>query len=218
MGSGELRNGPPAWACRHRDVPFFLFVHTHQPHFPYHSGAGRHPRPPGRLAYEFTSEDCERVYGSELRLTPEERRYVTAHPVARMPRSAASCRSGFAEGMSGRAHPRRPLRSRGRTCGTTWTSAAPATGTLAVRGSLLHVPLAWGAPGRVAAATRLAAPVSLLHVAPATLDLCGLPRARAHAGRSLAAEPSRAPKCAPSSRSPSSTAPTASRCARDRSR
>ena len=189
--------------------------------FPLSPGAGRH-RAAGPAGIGLHERGLRRVYGSELRLTPEERRYVTALYDSDV-RSTDAAVGGFLEKLQAEGMLDElilvVLSDHGEDLWDHVDIRSPGHGH-SLYEELIHVPLAVRAPGRVAAATRLAAPVSLLDVAPTLLDLCGLPRAPAHAGRSLAAElrEGGSPKCAPSSRSPSSTAPTASRCARDRSR
>jgi arylsulfatase A-like enzyme len=64
------------WLREHGDEPFFLFIHTYEPHTPYnHFDFAPSPVPP-RIGYGFGLEHLERLRSGELELTADERDYV----------------------------------------------------------------------------------------------------------------------------------------------
>lgn len=185
-GSHAIFGDAFAWARADRDKPFFLFVHTYQPHLPYRRAAG--PRTGGRVNSSFTVAEAEEVYAGRLTLTPHERGAVTALYDADV-RATDAAVGGFLERL------RREgildfailviVSDHGEDLWDRPGSRSPGHGH-ALYQELVRVPLVVRAPGRVAAGVRFQAPVSLIDVAPTLLDLCGLPGDPGHRGRSLA--------------------------------
>jgi len=177
-GSGKLFRHALDWARRTRGRPFFLFVHTYQPHLPYREAGGR----------SFTVAEAEESYAGKGCRTPESRAQVVALYDADV-RATDTAVGGFLEALRGAAGLDDAvlvvLSDHGEDLWDRWSSHAPGHGH-AVYQELIHVPLVVRAPGRVAAGVRLRTPVSLIDVAPTLLDLCGLPRDPAHHGRNLA--------------------------------
>ncbi|HEX5042994.1 MAG TPA: sulfatase [Candidatus Polarisedimenticolaceae bacterium] len=184
-GSAGIFSGALGWVRRHRDVPFFLFVHTYEAHTPYRGGSGL---PRGRLGPVFRTEDVAAAQSGRLVLTEEERRYVRSLYDGDV-RDADTHVGDFLEDL------RREgilddavlvvLSDHGEDLWDHDLTRSPGHGH-ALYEELVHVPLAVRAPGRVRAGATLAIPVSLLDVAPTVLELCGLPADPAHRGRSLA--------------------------------
>jgi arylsulfatase A-like enzyme len=186
-GSAGIFSGALRWARRHRDVPFFLFVHTYEPHTPYRN-AGQVRLPRGRLGEVFGMTDVQAVQGGRLHLTEEERRYVEALYDADV-RGADAHVGEFLAGLRQEGVLDRAilvvLSDHGEDL---WNHAAirsPGHGH-SLYEELVHVPLAFRAPGRVRGGAAVATPVSLLDVAPTLLELCDLSPDPAHRGRSLA--------------------------------
>jgi arylsulfatase A-like enzyme len=186
-GSAAIFSGARAWARRHRDAPFFLFVHTYEPHVPFRSGP-EVTVPAGRLGPVWASPECDAVYSGRMQLSLEERRYVTALYDSDV-RSTDRAVGGFLEGLLADGILHRAIlvvvSDHGEDLWDHVESRSPGHGHSLYQ-ELVHVPLAFRAPGIVAAGARLHTPVSLLDVAPTLLELCRLPPAPLHAGRTLA--------------------------------
>jgi arylsulfatase A-like enzyme len=175
------------WARRMRGRSFFLFVHTYEPHFPYmHTEGVTVPR--GTLPPGFTVAQVEAVYSGKLRLSEEERRYVTALYDSGVRATDAHVGSFLAalrkEGILDEAI-LVVLSDHGEDLWDHEASRSPGHGHSLYQ-DLVHVPLIFRAPGRILPGRRLQTPVSLLDVAPTLLDLTGLPADKNHQGRSLA--------------------------------
>ena len=147
------------WIADHRELPFFLFVHTYEVHSPYDPEApytdlfrdAAMPGPGSPAILE--SRDN---YDREIRIVDDELKRLFA-----------------------------TLEKSGLAGSTIVAILADHGEEFAEHGGLQHgatvfeeglrVPLVFWAPGRVPAGRRLAAPVSLIDVAPTILDLLGLP-------------------------------------------
>ncbi|HEX5045100.1 MAG TPA: sulfatase [Candidatus Polarisedimenticolaceae bacterium] len=185
-GSHAIFGNALKWVRGMRGRPFFLFVHTYEPHFPYRHSEGV-VTPRGSLPPGFTVDQVEAVYRGDLKLTEEERRYVKA-----LYDSGVRATDGHvgaflstlrAEGILDDAI-LVVLSDHGEDLWDHVESRSPGHGHSLYQ-ELVHVPLIFRAPGRVLAGKTLDAPVSLLDVAPTLLDLAGLPPDRHHRGRSL---------------------------------
>jgi arylsulfatase A-like enzyme len=184
-GSAGIFSSALRWVRGHRGTPFFLFVHTYEPHTPYRCASVLSR---GRLGPVFRTEDVAAAQSGRLILTEEERRYVVSLYDGDV-RDADGHVSDFLEDL------RRDgvlddavlivLSDHGEDLWNHDVTRSPGHGH-ALYEELVHVPLAVRAPGRVRAGTTLTTPVSLLDVAPTLLDLCGLRADPAHRGRSLA--------------------------------
>lgn len=62
---------------RRRKGPFFLFVHTYEPHTPYLDRSFASPSDAGRVGETFTLERLEALRSGRLDPTPAERRYIS---------------------------------------------------------------------------------------------------------------------------------------------
>ena len=184
-GSAGIFSGALGWVRRHRDAPFFLFVHTYEAHTPYR-GASALPR--GRLGPVFRTEDVAAAQSGRLVLTEEERRYVSSLYDGDV-RDADTHVAGFLEDLRGEGVLDDAvlvvLSDHGEDLWDHDVTRSPGHGH-ALYEELVHVPLAVRAPGRVRAGATLTTPVSLLDVAPTLLELCRLPADPGHRGRSLA--------------------------------
>lgn len=176
------------WVRQIGEQPYFLFVHTYEPHSPFlHAGPGSPATHPGRLAAGVTFTEVDAIHSGEMVLTEDERRHVINlydGDVAHADRV-----------IGGLLH---TLRAEGRLDNTIlivlsdhgedlWDHSdvrSPGHGHNLYQ-ELIHVPLIVRAPGRVPGGHRLQTPVSLLDVAPTLLALAGLPPDPHHLGRSL---------------------------------
>jgi arylsulfatase A-like enzyme len=183
-GPGLLLRRALEWVRGRGDAPFFLFVHTYQPHIPYRSPAGDGG---GRVPFPFTVVHAEESYAGRRILTEEERGEVRALYDADV-RATDEAVGGFLQALRGDGVLDRAIlvvfSDHGEDLWDRPASRAPGHGH-ALYQELLHVPLLVRAPGLVPAGGRLRSPVSLLDVAPTLLDLCRLPADPRHRGRSL---------------------------------
>ncbi|HYS04839.1 MAG TPA: sulfatase [Candidatus Dormibacteraeota bacterium] len=177
-----------AWVRRVRGAPFFLFVHTYEPHFPYVHADFANPADAGRLPPVVSYKEVDAIHRGDLILSEAERRYVTdlydgdvAH--------ADRVMGGFLltlerEGILDRAL-LVVLSDHGEELWDREPDRSPDHGHSLYQ-ELIHVPLLMRWPGRVPAGSRIRTPVSLIDLAPTLLALTGLPPEPAHEGRSLA--------------------------------
>jgi arylsulfatase A-like enzyme len=195
-----------AWIRSRRAHPFFLFLHTYEVHSPYTHSELADPHDAGGLARTFEVADVVAVQRGERFLTPGERRYVAAlydGDVAHADRVMGGLLETLREeGILDRVL-LVVLSDHGEDLWDHDMRRSPGHGH-SLYEELLHVPLFFRAPGKVAAGARIGAPVSLLDVAPTVLALAGLPPDPQHRGRSLesalrgGAEPALAPIAAES--------------------
>jgi arylsulfatase A-like enzyme len=87
---GEVRNENPrggientfalarAWLAEHKQQPFFVVIHTYEPHMPYLDREFARALSSGRLPATFTLDLLPRVRSGELELTADETEYVKA--------------------------------------------------------------------------------------------------------------------------------------------
>jgi arylsulfatase A-like enzyme len=145
-----------AWLREHRDVPFFLFLHTYQVHWPYLPPEDYRAyfvdgsRPPAGAAADLLA------YEQEVRYTDDHLRDVLGELelLGLADRTLVVVTSDHGEefGEHGqRFH------------------------NFQLYGEVLRVPLAMRLPGSIPAGLRVSAPVSLVDVMPTILDLLGLP-------------------------------------------
>jgi arylsulfatase A-like enzyme len=171
-----------------RGRPFFLFVHSYEPHAPYTETTIVDPADRGRLpaAVDFTV--VERIHRGELVLDDRERRYVKdlyRGDVARADRVLG----GFLDAL--RADGLLDdvvlvvLSDHGEDFWDHDSVRSPGHGH-SVYQDLLRVPLIVRAPGRIPAGRRIVTPVSLLDVAPTIVELCGLSQPASFRGTTLA--------------------------------
>ncbi len=197
-GSHAIFGNALKWVRGMRGRPFFLFVHTYEPHFPYlHAEGVTAPR--GNLPPGFTVDQVEAVYRGELKLGEEERGYVKA-----LYDSGVRATDGHVGAFLSTLRKEGilddailvVLSDHGEDLWDHVTSRSPGHGHSLYQ-ELVHVPLIFRAPGRVLAGRSLTTPVSLLDVAPTLLDLAGLPPDPHHQGRSLAPALARGEALAP---------------------
>ena len=176
-----------AWARGARGEPFFLFVHTYEPHSPFEH-TDRAPREDaGRLSAPFTNREVEEVHRQRLVLTPAERRYVTGlydSDVASADAAIGVLLDGLRRDAILDGAILVILSDHGEDLWDHHPTWSPGHGHTLYE-ELVHVPLIVRAPGLVPAGGRIRTPVSLLDVAPTLLELAGLPPEPDHRGRSL---------------------------------
>jgi len=190
-----LEGGPEAiaeaalsWVRSVKGAPFFLFLHTYEPHYPYVHADFAKADDAGRLPRIVSGKEVEEMHRGRLVPTPAERRYVTdlydgdvAH--------ADSVIGGFLEALRGDGTLDRTLvvvlSDHGEELWDREPGYSPDHGHSLYQ-ELVHVPLLFRWPGQVRAGARIRTPVSLLDVVPTLLDLAGLPADPLHEGRSLA--------------------------------
>jgi arylsulfatase A-like enzyme len=172
------------WVQRNRDSPFFLFVHTYEPHHPYAHDEFADPSAAGRLSVGYNSHDRNAIKD----LTPAERRYAVGlydSDVAHTDRVIG----GMLEALRDQGVLDRAIvvvtSDHGEDCWDHDAEDIPRHGHTLYE-ELLHVPLLVRVPGIAPAGWRIGTPVSLLDIGPTLLELAGLPEAEEYAGRSLA--------------------------------
>jgi arylsulfatase A-like enzyme len=191
----QIEGGPEAvvaaaleWVREVRDEPFFLFVHSYEPHAPFERPGFARPEDAGRLPARIGYADVDAIHAGKLVLDEKERGYVVDLYDGDV-RNADRVVGGFLarlrdEGMLDRAI-LVVLSDHGEDLWDHEATRSPGHGH-SLYEELLHVPLFVRAPGLVPGPRRIRTPVSLLDVAPTLLDLAGLPPDPGHAGRSLA--------------------------------
>ncbi len=188
-GPGPIAAAALDWVRRHRDEPFFLFLHTYEPHSPFIHTDRANPDDAGQLPPEISYQEVEAIHKQELVLTERERRYVVdmydgdaAHTDKVMGGLLATLQEeGILDGAILVI-----LSDHGEDLWDHDPVRSPGHGH-SLYEELIRVPLVVRAPGTVLAGARIHTPVSLMDVAPTLLELAGLPADRHHEGRSLAA-------------------------------
>jgi arylsulfatase A-like enzyme len=192
----ELKEGGPetivsaalAWVRGVRGIPYFLFVHTYEPHLPFEHADFARSADAGRLHPVVTSRDVEAMHRGDLVLSDGERRYVADlydGDVAYADRAIGGFlqtlkREGILDGALLVV-----LSDHGEELWDREPGYSPDHGHSLYQ-ELLHVPLLVRWPGRVPAGSRIRTAVSLIDVAPTLLEMAGLPGDPSHEGRSLA--------------------------------
>jgi arylsulfatase A-like enzyme len=177
------------WVRSHGGQPFFLFVHTYEPHSPFVHRDFVDPAEAGRLKGGVANEEVEAIHQGELVLTEAERRFVTdlydgdvAHADRVIGGLLATLRDeGLLDGAILVI-----LSDHGEDLWDHSEIRSPGHGH-SLYEELVRIPLVVRAPGLVPAGARIATPVSLLDIAPTLLEMAGLASDPRHAGRSLAA-------------------------------
>jgi arylsulfatase A-like enzyme len=163
-----------AWLREHRGERFFLFLHTYQVHEPF-------APPPKCDVFPEASEGpwapdakaARRGYAGDVRCTDDAigRLVAELDALGEADRTVLVITSDHGEMLGEHG-----------LMGHTWYLFEP----------VLHIPLIVRAPGRMPAGTRVAAPVSLVDVAPTILDLLEtvpVPATQGRSLRALAADP-----------------------------
>ncbi len=187
-GPGKIAAAALAWVRAVRSVPFFLFVHTYEPHYPYVHADFANPADAGRLPPVVSYKEVDAIHRGALILSEAERRYVTdlydgdvAHADRVIGRFLQTLRR---EGILDRTLVV-VLSDHGEELWDREPNYSPDHGHSLYQ-ELIHVPLLVRWPGRVPAGSRIRTPVSLIDLAPTLLALTGLPGDPAHRGKSLA--------------------------------
>ncbi len=177
-----------AWVRAVGRAPYFLFVHTYEPHYPYLHADFANPADAGRLPRVVSPKEVDAIHRGELILSEAERRYVTDlydGDVAHADRVIG----GFLQTLTRQGILDRALvvvlSDHGEELWDREPAYSPDHGHSLYQ-ELVHVPLVVRWPGRVPAGSRIRKPVSLIDLAPTLLALTGLPGDPAHQGRSLA--------------------------------
>lgn len=191
----QLTSGPQriaddalSWIHRVRGSPFFLFVHTYEPHSPFEHEGYVSPADRGRLSLPVSNPVIESIHDGQLVLTAPERRYLTDlydGDVSTADRAIGGLlvqleRDGVLDEAIVIV-----LSDHGEDLWDHDPVRSPGHGHSLYQ-ELVHVPLFVSLPGRDARGVRVRTPVSLLDVAPTLLDLAGLEPDPRHQGRSLA--------------------------------
>ena len=150
------------WAGRHADEPFFLFVHTYQVHFPY--------EPPAAYQSLFATPGDTR--GGSLRAYEQEIRY------------ADDVLQRLVDGLRRVVPDERLLLVVTADHGEEFGEHGLLTHNQ-LFDEVMHVPLVFLWPGRVAAGRRVSDLVSLIDIAPTLLQLAGVPAPPGLEGLSL---------------------------------
>jgi len=187
-GPGKIAAAALAWVRAVRRVPFFLFVHTYEPHYPYVHADFANPADAGRLPPVVTYKEIDAIHSGALILSEAERRYVTDlydGDVAHTDRVIGGLLQTLKrEGILDRTLVV-VLSDHGEELWDREPDHSPDHGHSLYQ-ELMHVPLLVRWPDRVPAGSRIRTPVSLIDLAPTILALTGLPADPAHQGRSLA--------------------------------
>jgi arylsulfatase A-like enzyme len=188
-GPGVIAASALEWARAHRGSPFFLFVHTYEPHLPYTHSEFATPGKVGRIERTLDAEQDYAIHDGRLVLTPEERARV---------RDLCDSDVAYADRVIGGML--RTMKSEGILDDAillvfsdhgddlwdhdqTWSPGHGHT----LYEEVLHALFFVRAPGLVPAGGRIRTPVSLLDVGPTLLGLAGLPGDPAYQGRDLSA-------------------------------
>jgi arylsulfatase A-like enzyme len=200
-GPGRIASAALRWVRENRRVPFFLFVHTYEPHSPFDHPDLAHPGDAGRLEGSLGNRQVEAIHRGELVLTGAERRYVADlydGDVAQTDRVFGGLLDTLRrDGILDRAV-LVVLSDHGEDLWDHDLARSPSHGHTLYQ-DVLRVPLFVRAPGIAREGLRVRAPVSLLDVAPTLLALAGLPSGPGFQGRNLSgvcgggAEPPPAP-------------------------
>jgi arylsulfatase A-like enzyme len=188
-GPGPILEAALRWTRAAAQQPFFLFVHTYEPHTPFTHAELADPSEAGRLRGGFLQKHAWDVVTGKMVLAEPERRYVKDlydGDVAATDRLIGDFletlrREGILDDailvvMSDHGEElweREPARSPGHAH--------------SLYQELLHVPLLVRWPGHIPTARRVRTPVNLVDLGPTLLDLAGLSPAPQHEGRTLAA-------------------------------
>jgi arylsulfatase A-like enzyme len=187
-GPGKIAERALEWVRGSMGSPFFLFLHTYEVHSPYTHDSMADKSEAGRLGRRFETAQVVAAQHGELVLTPGERRYVAGlydSDVAEADRVMGGMLETLRkEGILDRVL-LVVLSDHGEDLWDHDAVRSPGHGH-SLYEEILHVPLIFRAPGRVAPGARIVSPVSLLEVAPTLLEMTGLPADAEHRGVSLA--------------------------------
>ncbi len=175
------------WIQASGDAPFFMFLHTYEPHSPFFHSDFADEAQAGRLLEGVTFQEVEAIHDGSMVLSEDEKQYLV---------DLYDGDVAHADRIMGGLLQR--LRDEGRLQNTIlvmlsdhgedlWDHSdirSPGHGHSLYQ-DLIHVPLFFRAPGLIPAGHRLHTPVSLMDVAPTLLALAGLPADYHHDGRSL---------------------------------
>ena len=186
-GSADYLARAVAWVESLEGAPFFLFVHTYEPHTPYLRQDFADARDAGRVGDSFDAEDLRATRRGDVVLTLAERRFVTdlydgdvAHTDQLI--------GGFLGDIRHKAGDEQliivVLSDHGEELWEREMGRSPDHGH-SLYEELLRVPLLFWAPSLIRPGSRFETPVSLLDVAPTLLSLAGLPPDPQHRGRDL---------------------------------
>jgi len=175
------------WTRDTAHAPYFMFVHTYEPHSPFQRGAAISGSDPGRLTSDVSFAEVEKIHNGDLVLTAGEREHVInlydadiAHTDRVMGGLLKQLRD---EGLLDNTI-LVVLSDHGEDLWDHSDIRSPGHGHSLYQ-ELIRVPLFVRAPGRVPSGSRLSTPVSLLDVAPTLLAMAGFKPDLRHQGRSL---------------------------------
>lgn len=186
-GPRELLWAADRWLNGLDASPYFVFVHTYEPHTPYLVDEFAAPGVPTRFGRAFTGEDLRRVRSGEWELTLEEQEFVADlydGDVANADREIGAFLTHVEESRGLEDTIIVLFSDHGEDLWDHEPIRSPDHGH-SLYEELLHVPLVFWSPGRVKPGTRVSTPVSLIDVAPTLLALAGLPSDLQHQGLDL---------------------------------
>lgn len=186
-GAQELLAAATRWLRGLGPAPYFLFIHTYEPHTPYLRDDFAPPGDAGRVGSTFTPQDLRRVRTGEWQLRPEEQRRVAALYDGDVANADRMIGSFLAEVRRSRGLENTIITVFSDHGEDLWdhVSTRSADHGHSLYEELLHVPLLFWSPGRIKPGTRVSTPVSLMDVAPTLLALAGLPTDPQHRGLDL---------------------------------
>ena len=177
-----------AWLAENADAPFFLLIHTYEPHAPYTHRRFAKDLDPGRLGETFSLRDLQALRDGELELTEGELRYVTALYDGDLERTDRAL-GGLLETLKQLDLSNRVAvivtSDHGEDLGSRYARNRFDHGH-ALRDELMKVPLVLYDPARDDGGRVVEAPVRSIDILPTVAELLGVPVPGDHAdGRSL---------------------------------
>jgi len=176
-----------AWLAANADAPFFLLIHTYEPHMPYTHRHFAEGLDAGRVGPSYELDFLERVRDGEIALTESEREYIRAlyDGDIRATDAHVGAFLGFLaeQGLADETVVV-VLSDHGEEMGEAFPSFIGGHGH-SLRDDLLLVPLVIRDPTRAFPHRRIATQVRSLDVLPTLAELLGAPADPGLAGRSL---------------------------------
>lgn len=175
------------WLAQHSAERFFLFVHTYEAHAPYTRHTFTAGLAPGRVGSELRIDTIARITRGELRLDPDELRYVDALYDGGI-RAADDEVGRLLDALAALGLDERVLvivtSDHGEDLGDLFPARTASHGH-ALKDALVRVPLVVADPRDPAPGRRIASQVRLLDVLPTVTAALGAPYAFETEGRDL---------------------------------
>jgi len=186
-GIAKTFNKAKEWLEKHKDKPFFLFIHTYEPHTPYTNHYFSQGMNPGRIGEMFKIQYLVQLCSGQLVLTDTEKQYV--HALYESDIHSSDRYVGefltFLEKIGIRSKTLVVVTSdHGEELGEHFERYSYDHGH-SLKDNLLRVPLVIHDPVRKFAVSQVDAQVRLIDVIPTVADLLGVKINYSIAGRSL---------------------------------